>query len=743
MADGTENYVGIIRSITSNQPRGADAAATFRSFLGKAFRWLLGALVVLTAVAFVGVFITKQYETSDDNPWRGAAAISDGKFDESYAQPMYVEQGWEAGDSLWFYNTTQGSALLPYDFFLELELPDNETKVRSDTVIDAYRYLPQVPTKFNPDGLPVGFVRENYQGADYVGYTCAACHTGQINFGGQAIRIDGGPAMADMDEFLATLERSMRATLSDADKFQRFAKRVIDLRNDFRTPDRVRSELEHWTATTRLYNTVNHVDKSSSYGYARLDAFGRIYNRVLQHAINNEQAADILSAVVGPTNNRILSDAQIALCLAGMNETIMGDSQFTLLLERLQSNEPGYPGLNQRDMIRILRSFFNEPDAPVSYPFLWDIAQSDYVQWNGIANNAALGPLGRNAGEVIGVFGKLDWTESTPGFFSAANLAAYISGQKRKAKKIKFTSSIDLHNLRRLESRLKSLQSPLWSDAMAKLAGAGVDVTNWQIDDEMADKGRLVYRAYCQSCHEVIDRDNWDRLVVARMTSLENVGTDPKMATNSVTYTGKSGNFADTIQATDVGPLVVEETAPVVQILTSATKGVVATPSADKSVVRNFAEWLYTVISSIADNKIQVSNKAGNYTPDTTANPYASLVSYKARSLNGIWATAPYLHNGSVPTLYDLLLPARRDEDPADGEYRPDDFVVGSRVYDPIKVGFRSSGFDGFTFDTSLEGNSNAGHEYSAGRTRQMNGKTLPALDADQRRYLLEYLKTL
>jgi hypothetical protein len=72
-------------------------------------------------------------------------------------------------------------------------------------------------------------------------------------------------------------------------------------------------------------------------------------------------------------------------------------------------------------------------------------------------------------------------------------------------------------------------------------------------------------------------------------------------------------------------------------------------------------------------------------------------VAYKARPLNGIWATAPYLHNGSVPSLYELLLSARRDDDePAEGEpapeFRPDEFVVGSQEFDPIKVGFKVQG---------------------------------------------------
>lgn len=95
-------------------------------------------------------------------------------------------------------------------------------------------------------------------------------------------------------------------------------------------------------------------------------------------------------------------------------------------------------------------------------------------------------------------------------------------------------------------------------------------------------------------------------------------------------------------------------------------------------------------------------------------------LAYKARPLNGIWATAPYLHNGSVPTLDQLLTPA------AD---RMDKFYVGSREFDPVNVGFDTQ--QGvFLFDTHQPGNSNAGHDF---------GFKEPL----KRKALIAYLKTL
>jgi hypothetical protein len=99
---------------------------------------------------------------------------------------------------------------------------------------------------------------------------------------------------------------------------------------------------------------------------------------------------------------------------------------------------------------------------------------------------------------------------------------------------------------------------------------------------------------------------------------------------------------------------------------------------------------------------------------------------YAALPLEGVWLTAPYLHNGSVPTLADLLEPVAR---------RPQRFWRGYDVYDATRVGFLTAGAAaeraGTPFDTALPGNGNAGHTYGT------------TLTPDQKRALLEYLKTL
>ncbi|GLS24860.1 di-heme-cytochrome C peroxidase [Marinibactrum halimedae] len=722
---------------------------SFLSFLCRHRRRVLALLVFVAAFMGITLTIGKIYQHWDKDPERGAIAMPEGGLGESFDTPVYLDQNWDESDSLWFYNTTQGSALLPYDFFIQLEQKDNTTLFRDNVNIDKYRYLPQKKTFFNPDALPVGFVKETYKGnsdtsKDYLGYTCAACHTGQVNYKGKAMRIDGGPAMANMVLFLEELEEAMFETLNNQDKFNRFSTAVIDLGNDYRKPEEVKEDLEKWSNTLRLYNIVNksHID----YGYARLDAFGRIYNRVLEYVVGADQAKEMLTALTkADKKTPLISPKEADKVLEGCDPTIIGSDCFAKVIKRLQMpKSEGYPELGIKGLLRVRDGLFNEPDAPVSYPFLWDIAHSDYVQWNGLANNAPPGPLGRNAGEVIGVFGILDWTAKESGW----SLPAYISGQKNKKIKVDFTSSIDLTNLQRLESHLRTLESPEWPDHLFP------NDPSMQIDKALAWKGKLLYNEYCLSCHEVIDRTAWDRLVIAKMSSLESIQTDPAMADNSVTFKGYSSNFQHTYQSTDAGTVILEQKAPVVQILTSVTKGVVSTPDPDKNVIRRTLDWLYVMAMSFFDNDIKSSVKAGDYNPDTTANPYNSLLSYKARSLNGIWATGPFLHNGSVPTLYDLLLPKKMPGDPdlcenASGEtepcqYRPNEFVVGSRELDPKKVGFVSEGKQGTTFTTRRVGDFNTGHDYGARDIKSDDGEViLKALTKEERWALVEYMKML
>jgi hypothetical protein len=116
------------------------------------------------------------------------------------------------------------------------------------------------------------------------------------------------------------------------------------------------------------------------------------------------------------------------------------------------------------------------------------------------------------------------------------------------------------------------------------------------------------------------------------------------------------------------------------------------------------------------------------------------LPQYKPRPLAGIWAAGPFLHNGSVPTIYQLLLPADR---------RDKNFFVGTREFDSDNLGFSTqpSGNNGFWLDTSITGNSNVGHEFRKGYIQWKPGSPPqygvigPEFNEEERRDIIEYLK--
>src|SRR5215469_16800477 len=143
-------------------------------------------LVFLILAMIVTTVISKAYQFWDvgSNSWldrlkgegwefqRGAVAMPNpDRFGDQFSSVKYLAQGWKPADSMWFYNTTQGSDLMPYDFFMVLQKPGTNELFRSNENLNFYRYLPQKPTLSDPDALPVGFVKDTYKGKDFLGFT--------------------------------------------------------------------------------------------------------------------------------------------------------------------------------------------------------------------------------------------------------------------------------------------------------------------------------------------------------------------------------------------------------------------------------------------------------------------------------------------------------------------------------------------------------------------------------------------
>ena len=515
----------------------------------------------------------------------------------------YLAQGWEHETRQQLSFTSFGSRLIPYDWFIVLEQANNPALFRDPAHMSALGFIVAAADKYNPDGLPIGVVRDkDKKHGDYVGLTCAACHTGQVMINGQRIRIDGGQALIDFTAFETALVAALQATLEDTEKFARFYSNV-------RTAPSV-SAIASASLTTqalqvqmhgRLQQLQQRLENNKTdvpYGHGRLDAFGQIFNAIAVEALN-------------------------------MPENI------------------------------------HSPNAPTSYPVMWDASHLDLVQWNASAPNKEPGPLFQNAITALAVYGTIEI----------------------KKEHLTYSSSIRINHLADLQKAFYQLTAPRWPQEFAG-----------KLDETKLVAGKKLYQQHCVECHTHVDAADKKRKLRAVLTPVAEVGTDPLMAHNFSQRKVKTGVLEGERSMVLVGKKFTAE-ASSLDLVTHAAMG---------TLLNKPWQTLKTIVREYHSN----------LSADTP-----SVDSYKARPINGIWASAPYLHNGSVPTIYDLLLPAAQ---------RPSQFYVGNIELDVIKVGHVSSAApDTSFFDTGLPGNSNAGHEYGT------------ALSDEERWALVEYIKSL
>ncbi|MET1255556.1 di-heme-cytochrome C peroxidase [Aliikangiella maris] len=560
-----------------------------------------------------------------------------------------LEQGWTNDTQQLFYFTNQGSRILPYDWYLNLEQANTKVLFRDNKHMESLKYLPAKPSRWNPDGLAVGFVKDvDQSNQSWVGFNCAACHTGQIRYQNVEMRIDGGPTLADFETFNINLVKALEQTYQNKQKFNRFADAVLGKNTSNEKRESLKQDLAKQTKKLAQRNLVNHPDPDQpQYGYGRVDAIGAIFNQILSRF--NDM----------PNNGRA-------------------------------------------------------SDAPVSYPFLWGTHQSDVVQWPGFAPNGpmSVGALIRNGGEVLGVYGEVDIPED-------------------KNKK-SYASSLAIKNLGLLEQWVAELRSPQWPEKFLPA-----------INHNLVPRGQELYQAHCVDCHSIIKREDEGKPYQSVLTPLSEVKTDPQELINMFA-TRPAGKFDGRKELVVAGPVINAQTSGLEPLVNAVVGSLLRHPL--QTVAAAFEEFEGGVAGASAGDGIDIKNMSGDKLEQliqrfvtarqlvekeqkrqkTTAEPTEIMV-YKARPLNGIWATAPYLHNGSVPNLYELLLKP---------EERTKKFYVGSRHFDPAKVGFITNNAPGtdneFLFDTQLLGNSNEGHNYGA-----------DTMNEQDRLALVEYLKTL
>jgi hypothetical protein len=172
---------------------------------------------------------------------------------------------------------------MPYTWFTWLEQANNHNLFRDAQHMEELRYLPINSSNMSPAGLPIGFPldRDKKSGTAWVGLTCAACHTNQLDYQGIKILIEGAPTFANFVLFYQRLVSALDTTHRDDEKFKRFAYRVLGTDYSQANSDELRSQLLNVAIKASERQQVNVLPASYSRyftSYAGLDAFGNIQN---------------------------------------------------------------------------------------------------------------------------------------------------------------------------------------------------------------------------------------------------------------------------------------------------------------------------------------------------------------------------------------------------------------------------------------------------------------------------------
>jgi cytochrome c5 len=533
---------------------------------------------------------------------------------------VYSANGWSEPERAEYYHLPEGSELMPYAILANL------TSVKTGKPflegMDRFGFLPDNAGPSNPYGMPIGLTvslsrNTLSKGRQMVGFNCAACHTGQIAYRGKQLRIDGAPALIDLQGYQMEFKDSLEAALKDPQKL--LALLVILGRDQNAQPPA--EKMDQYVSDPALQTGADVQSKPTA--------------DPKFHSISSKTADAARPSAAAPSFRDSMK-SNITFLKARLAYVNHGK----LILD---GTEPG-PG--RVDAFGAARNFLFPEHAlkmqsPVSFPFLWNVpdpaqqsapdGEVNWIHYDGNTNSI----LERNIGQALG-------------------MGAVFDPQT-------FESTLRIGNLHRLEALTRKLTPPKWP---ADMLGP--------IDQAKAGKGEQIFKSKCEGCHQ------------ERLLPLMELGTDPN-------------------RANSFGQLVGDR----------------PFPAAIAPLLQGLKKRAF------ADDGISQQLQA---TMDAKKVYWRSTGKYKARLLQGIWATAPYLHNGSVPTLYHLLHP----------EQRPAQFVVGNREFDPEKIGYQSDlparGANTWIFNTTMPGNSNIGH------SGEKFGSALPE---EQKAELLEYLKSL
>lgn len=599
-----------------------------------------------------------------------------------------------------FYHLAEGSEVIPTAMVRALWNPVTNRPIMADPERFGLIFDPS-----SADSLPVGVtsaetVDSRLFGLKMTGFNCSACHVAQITYQGKVLQVDGAPAHFNSDTLSAELQAALKWTKASPIRVIQFLERLRHYLRDH--PGVLTAGGGTLDEGAAVYAALRPDQPPPAGDTAHAGFVRRLHARIAEEAARpgvehgqglggrDDEPADLelrarytalrdsvsIARVTGTRANAVDALARKVHADERRAEAALHDYvedlvvAVRLLNDRLKTIEHFFPSHhNQPDTLAHTSPGAGRVDA-------FDVARNMIYPNDKVPVNAPV---------------SFPWLWNFPynvWLHYDANTNSVMERNMGQAMGVgavfdRYTAQSTLNpiNIHRLEMLSRSIQPPAWPTAIFG-----------PLDPAKVRRGRIVFDSVCARCHY----NDTTRIPFDSVYELWHVRTDST----------RPLNFA---------------------IPLADTSKIAGRPSPRLNPAPHFTAIVGPLLGQVKAQSYKLfrvppeQQAVMNGCPNDTV--WRTTRAWQSRPVSGIWATAPYLHNGSVPTLYDLLRPARE---------RPDSFIVGNPEYDPRKLGYVSAVAPGratFVFHTNQQGNDKGGHEFGTD------------MSEDDRWALLEYLK--
>lgn len=609
--------------------------------------------------------------------------------DEEKAMLWHAAEGSEIYPLLWMINLRSGQSSLPKSMFLERldekfgmikdYLPEasgyplkwvgltaawsDEHPVTQDIILKPGSKISDLPKVMK--------LKNGKTSIAMAGVNCTFCHTGRVSFEEDGKKydkiIEGAPSMVDARGFIRDMVGSTIQMMGNKKLLTEFFKN-LDVPN-------AEEEAAKFSKEFKAALGVSRSLKTEMVKFFEVLPF--LGQKVTEK--KNSEVPHILFKHRDEIYAHLIKLLKITYGFENVPEVLILRMKYLAALgspsPALEETPSGYGRTDAFGRISNSVARGNNPialTAPVSIPYMYAIKYKSMFHYNANTNSV----IARNIGQSFG-------------------LGAILSSPEKE--NAHYASTSNLHNLIKMEKVMYKLKVPEMQEYFP----------NMKVDKATAVKGCNIYMNKCMGCHEANDKRVGPESVLIdyKVLPLKKIGTDETYIWNQATPINgqpfRKGifDFTDNIKNWYFSEYNVSPE----EIAHWANQDI-----RGSEVFRDTVNGDVRFKNVNGMEYIEIEKGRG----------------FVAKSLAGIWATAPYLHNGSVSSIYEMLLPSVK---------RQKYFVVGTSEYDHKKLGYMSSidyhplkkdyvnpnlkriCEDDPTqcFDVSLKGNSNVGHEPS------------------------------